>query len=1715
MPQHHLRVFEAGASVGSVLVALRSDRVWHRALRIAAVLGVLLALPPGEAGAGERKLESLLDSSKPKCGPDPGPHCGGSTLSINGVSRGKHGSDSNVSKVVNLDEVDGCQVAIRIRSSICACPDPGTNDDFGPLKLSESNGAATSPSRASVGMGDSGQCGNQFEDLEMIVSKELSKECSPNGGCGMDGTSTPVLYTSGQLYTNSKVDFVIDDPGYPIRFERQYGSFNLVDGALGWGWSHSLGMHLEYSASSGTGDPSYWKVHGGGKTLLVFPYEKFIDNESSSGTWENVAAFVGSWTAATTTGGYYASNYAHDGNVDKGLKSATFAPYLSLPGQYEVFIRYTSGSDRANNVPVVIHHAQGDTNKTVNMTTNGGSWRSLGTYSFEVGSQGSVTIGTAGTSGLVIADAVRFNHKQSRALNGGATLAYNASTARYQLSYPDGSVDHFSGTSPYRLVSRESTSGEKLELAYDASGNLSTLTTPAGRIVTLSYTSIGGAARITSATSGGQTLAEYSYTSAASDGVDGRLKFVSYPEDGSGYEYSYSSFDSTKKLLSVVADFSGRIVEEHVWGPHPVTGWPVVLSSKSAAEDLSFDYSTYFFKQGGQTGQRKTTVTRRLDAQTTETYEVAWDGRGRVTQQTGSCGNCGESRNLDWLSNAWLLTTKTGAKILRRFDAAGNKVYEAEVTPVEDQVLDGTEEFDGEILDPTRWMAYGDSRAFSTVQAGGGSLHLEIPNSTRDVHAGAVSQYRLQGDFDITLYLNNLDGQLQAARFAFGVSSTQRPRATDSAYVAWETDANQPSQWVRWSTKEANTSVEKSGGAISTGLLRRARLRIQRIGNTFKLYYNDGAAITISSSSTPAMPNEVYIFATVWNWYGFATYNTYWHPLSMDAESITLSSGTAVGTRYDVVPGTERTWQYRNRLLPGVPTQVTRSSRYAGLVRTTTYDFDDPATDLDPGTANSSPTKRLHALTESGYTDSNLDGTPDSTPLTRTTQYAYYTGALGEPGKAGQLKSVDGPLANDTVTYTYDSLGQLLSVENPAGQTVQHGSYDAFGRAGQVTDVNGVVTSLTYSLRGQVLSRTFDASGLNLSSSSAYSDGLLSHSVSPKGVVTVNTYDTYGRVSSTARRSSLLGSDLEKIVYGYNDRGEQTFTEMRDASSTPHYKVSTSHGKSADPSDSAVRDFVEVESPVGSFTTTWSDEAGRPVTRLDPAGHLTLYEYDERGRLQTVTEKDVSDGLSGLVDHVTTYAYDVSGNLLAVTDPEGLVTLYVYDDFARLLEVDSPDSGVTRYSYDIAGRLTSKTQGVGTADAATTAYAYDALGRLLGVDYPGTGRDVEYYYDGQNGSTSSVPCDGYSAALPQPYSTGRLSAVALVLDPQTDERVVTTYEYDARGLLLYERKYVGSSTPHVTAYTHDADGSVESITYPRGLEVQYVYGGSDPGRVTAVAADQGGGAFDIATGISYRPFGDVSGLSYGNGHSLEMVHDEAYRLLGLEVPGVLYRSYGRDSRGNITSVDFSDSTTDKTFLYDEVSRLTSADGPWGSYSYRFDKTGNRLEVNEGTAKTYETLLGTNQITSTDFVGVNSYNHRGNLAIAYSYFPEAGVDFVYGADDRLSTTILFVDYIQIPQPKHLHLPDGRRLEKLLPNLSPVVFHYDRAGNIISETYVTDAVGETENPTIDYIYLGRHRLAAIVRQGSSGGYPVPPTPTPTPTCPSCAKFFGCGSFSAVVI
>jgi hypothetical protein len=119
------------------------------------------------------------------------------------------------------------------------------------------------------------------------------------------------------------------------------------------------------------------------------------------------AELIGDWTNSMAITGYVGASYRHDGNTDKGKKSAKFSFKIDRPGRYEVRIACTANANRATNVPVTIAAADGEKKARLNQREKPAQegFHSLGAYMFD--KTAVVTISNAGTDGYVIIDAVQ------------------------------------------------------------------------------------------------------------------------------------------------------------------------------------------------------------------------------------------------------------------------------------------------------------------------------------------------------------------------------------------------------------------------------------------------------------------------------------------------------------------------------------------------------------------------------------------------------------------------------------------------------------------------------------------------------------------------------------------------------------------------------------------------------------------------------------------------------------------------------------------------------------------------------------------------------------------------------------------------------------------------------------------------------------------------------------------------------------------------------------------------------------------------------------------------------------------------------------------------------------------------------------------------------------------------------------------------------------
>ncbi len=288
--------------------------------------------------------------------------------------------------------------------------------------------------------------------------------------------------------------------------------------------------------------------------------------------------------------------------------------------------------------------------------------------------------------------------------------------------------------------------------------------------------------------------------------------------------------------------------------------------------------------------------------------------------------------------------------------------------------------------------------------------------------------------------------------------------------------------------------------------------------------------------------------------------------------------------------------------------------------------------------------------------------------------------------------------------------------------------------------------------------------------------------------------------------------------------------------------------------------------------------------------------------------------------------------------------------------------------------------------------------------------------------------------------------------------------FTPKGQVKKETKTI-DSVQYVTQYTYDQNGNLKTMTYPSGRVITYTISND---KVTAVLNN----AANLATNISYKPFGGISSLTYGNGIAGTIGYDNQYRVTNITAGTVMNLSYSQyDANGNITAINnVIDPTKNKTFGYDALDRLTSAtaSGIWGSLSWTYDGVGNRQTQANGGTSTYAYQTGTNKLTGITGAGAMSFTFdlNGNTAT------ENARQYTYNQNQRL---IQVVDGAMTAG--YTYSGNGQRVNKVVNGVT-TVFHYDQSGQLIAESDATGGV------TAEYVYLNSQPLAKI--EGSNVFY-----------------------------
>jgi RHS repeat-associated protein len=324
-----------------------------------------------------------------------------------------------------------------------------------------------------------------------------------------------------------------------------------------------------------------------------------------------------------------------------------------------------------------------------------------------------------------------------------------------------------------------------------------------------------------------------------------------------------------------------------------------------------------------------------------------------------------------------------------------------------------------------------------------------------------------------------------------------------------------------------------------------------------------------------------------------------------------------------------------------------------------------------------------------------------------TTTYNYHGVATPPVLGATELASVDGPLPNDTITYSYDELGRVTSrAINGSANTVTW-AFDALGR---VTSEANVLGALVYTYDGAT-SRVATLTYPN-GQTSTYSyfgnsvDRRLQtiHHKYPNGT-TLSRFDyTYDAVGSILSWRQQADTTAVQWAYGY-DAADQL---------TAAVKTST------DPTPVVLKRFRYAYDPAGNRLAEQVDDAVTGATynsmnqlvSLQPSGGLwfegTVNEpatVTIAGKPVTVSETNVFGGTAPVVSGTNTVS-------LTATDPSGNSRTNTY-------QVGNTVSSKT-LTYDANGNLTSD---------GTRTFEWDARNQIVAVNV-GSHR-TEFTYDGR------------------------------------------------------------------------------------------------------------------------------------------------------------------------------------------------------------------------------------------------------------------------------------------------------------------------------------------------------------------------------------------------
>jgi RHS repeat-associated protein len=431
-------------------------------------------------------------------------------------------------------------------------------------------------------------------------------------------------------------------------------------------------------------------------------------------------------------------------------------------------------------------------------------------------------------------------------------------------------------------------------------------------------------------------------------------------------------------------------------------------------------------------------------------------------------------------------------------------------------------------------------------------------------------------------------------------------------------------------------------------------------------------------------------------------------------------------------------------------------------------------------------------------------------------------------------------------------------------------------------------------------------------------------------------------------------------------------------------------------------------SPEGRSMTALYDPATLlPIRMQIPELHDTIFEFDTRGRIETITT-DIRQTVFDYVD-------DQNGHQITVTDPEKSQTIYEFDALDRLRLIQRPDGSSVDFDYDDNGNMELLINPAGIKHG----FDYTQV-NLKEFYHPPLSGSYRYVYDKDRRLKETYFPSG--RRITNVYEDGRLELIDLPL-PEADidlgyracgpnlESLVKggegiSFGYD--GSLLTSENASGTLEQSLV-YTYDNDFRIETFQYAGQIE-GYEYDNDN----LLTAAGRFSITRNINNGLPEAVTADDLNLTPGF-NSYGELDAEAYTVNGINVAS--WSVTRRDGAGRILekteTVD--GATSIYEYMYDPAGRLRTVTKNGGLVEeYQYDPNGTGTRVYEMNA-----LRGMAD-------RVYDYSDEDHLLIAGETSYQNDVDgFLTTKTDGSDVTNY--TYSSRGELLSVNLPDGRTIE----------------------------------------------------------------------------------------